>query len=162
MRKRTIVSLSMIGLAVCALGAVAAPSLVQSMEAARPLRVFLQGQFGRLMTLRSELNVTDEQRESIRKIVESHRSEIAAVAKPIVEKRRALRDATLSKESNEQAIRAAANEMGKSIGDAAVLASKIKGEVAGVLTSEQIEKIESHRGEADAAVDKFLQKVVNQ
>jgi len=128
----------------------------------RPLRSFIQGQIGRLMTLRSELDVTAEQRDAIRKIVENHRSEIVAVAKPIVEKKRALRDATLAKEPSDTAIRSAANDLGKAIGDAAVLASKVKGEVAKVLTPEQIQKVEAFRDQSDSAVDGLIQKFAKQ
>ena len=162
MRKRTIASLCLVGLAVCGLGAVAAPRMMPGDGEARPLRLFIQGQVGRLMTLRSELDVTSEQREAIQKIVQSHRSEIVAVAKPIVEKRRALRDATLAKESNEDAVRAAANDLGKAIGDAAVLASKVKGEVGKVLTPEQMHKIEEFRQVSDGAVDGFVEKFAKQ
>ena len=125
---------------------------------AHPLRNLLTGELGRVLTLRSELNVTDEQRAEIKKIVVSHRSEIAAVAKPIVEKRRALREATLAENPNESTIRAAANDLGKSIGDAAVLASKVKPEVFKVLTPEQQKKVENFRADSDSAVDRFLQE----
>jgi Spy/CpxP family protein refolding chaperone len=114
------------------------------------------------MTLRSELDVTAEQRDAIRKIVQSHRSEIVEVAKPIVEKRRALRDATLAKEPNEAAIRTAANDLGKAIGDAAVLASKVKAEVAKVLTPEQMHRVEAFRGQSDSAIDGLLEKFAKQ
>lgn len=163
MGRRTIVSLGLVGLALCGLGAAAAaPHSLGGDEALRPLRSFIQGQVGRLMTLRSELDVTAEQRDAIRKIVESHRSEIVDVAKPIVEKRRVLRDATLAKEPHESAIRTAANDLGKAIGDAAVLASKVKGEVAKVLTPEQMQKVESFRQTSDSAVDGFIQKIAKQ
>lgn len=162
MSKRMIASLCLVGVSVCALGAAAAPQLTTGDGEARPLRMFMQGQLGRLMTLRSELDVTSEQREAIKTIVQSHRSEIVAVAKPIVEQRRALRDATLAKDSNEEAIRAAANRLGKAIGDAAVLASKVKGEVGTVLTPEQMRKVEEFRLHSDAAVDGFIEKFAKQ
>jgi Spy/CpxP family protein refolding chaperone len=160
MGRRTIASLGVVGLALCGLGAAAASP--HGEEAMRPLRSFIQGQIGRLMTLRSELDVTAEQRDAIRKIVENHRSEIVAVAKPIVEKKRALRDATLAKEPSDTAIRSAANDLGKAIGDAAVLASKVKGEVAKVLTPEQIQKVEAFRDQSDSAVDGLIQKFAKQ
>jgi Spy/CpxP family protein refolding chaperone len=162
MRKRTIASLCLAGLSVCALGAAAAPRITAGDGEARPLRMFIQGQLGRLMTLRSELNVTNEQREAIKKIVESHRSEIVTVAKPIVEERRALREATLAKNPNEETIRAAANELGKAIGDAAVLASKVKGEVGKVLTPEQMHKVEQFRLQSDNAVNGFIDNFAKQ
>jgi Spy/CpxP family protein refolding chaperone len=125
----------------------------------RPLRAFMSGQFGRLLTLRSELGVTGEQRAEIRQIVASHRSEIVAVAKPIVEKRRALRDAVLAENPDETSIRAAANDLGKAIGDAAVLASQVKPEVYQVLTPEQQKKVEVFRTESHSAMDRFMHEM---
>ncbi len=141
-----------VGLGVCAY---AAPAAGEGGEA-RPLRMLLSGQVGRLLELRSELGVTSEQREQIRGIVQSHRQEIAAVAKPIVAKRRALREATLAANPDEAAIRAAAGDLGKAIGDAAVLASKVKPEVFKVLTPEQHKKVEAFRADSESAVDRFM------
>jgi Spy/CpxP family protein refolding chaperone len=139
-------------------GAYAAPGLGGE-DGPHWLRTFMGGQLGRMMTLRAELGVTGEQRTEIRKIVESHRSEIAAVAKPIVEKRRALREAALAANSDEAAIRAAANDFGKAIGDAAVLAAKVKPEVFKVLTPEQRKKVTEFRAESDSAVDRFMHEM---
>jgi Spy/CpxP family protein refolding chaperone len=108
------------------------------------------------MTLHSELGLTAEQHEQFHKIVASHRQELLTVAKPVHEKRRALFDAVLAETADEQAIRAAASELGAAIGDAAVLGARIKAEAADVLTPEQREKIGAFRAEADAAVEKFF------
>jgi Spy/CpxP family protein refolding chaperone len=156
MRRRVIAGLLSGCLLVCTMGAVAAPRLGAGDGGMHPLRTFIQGQIGRLMTLRSDLDVTNEQREAIKKIVQGHKVEIIAVATPIVEKRRALRDATLAKTPDETAIRAAASDLGKAIGDAAVLASKVKGEVAKELTPEQQKKIEQFRLGSDQALDNFV------
>lgn len=157
MRLRTIGTYFMaMSLAIAAAGSAAAAPPVDAFEEARPLRMFLSGQFGRLLQLRSELDLSDEQRTEIREIVKSHKSEIAAAMKPVVEKRRALREATLAETPNEQAIRTAAADLGKALGDVAVVGAKIKAEVREVLTPEQREKIKSHRTEADAAVDQFI------
>ena len=126
-----------------------------------PLRRFFSGQMGRLLALRSDMNLTEDQRQQIHQIVASHRKEIAAVAKPLVEKHRALRDATLAPNMDEKAIRAAAEDMGKSIGDAAVLAAKIKSEVRKVLKPDQLQKIEEFRKHADQATDEFIQQMSN-
>jgi Spy/CpxP family protein refolding chaperone len=112
-----------------------------------------------MLTLRSELQLTDEQREQIKTIVQSHKQEIVTVAKPVVAKHRTLRDAVLADSADEKAIRSAADDLGHSIGDAAVLAAKIKGEVHKVLTTEQQGKIDDFRKHADAAVDEFIQQV---
>jgi Spy/CpxP family protein refolding chaperone len=137
-------------------GLAAGGPLGDDVPEAGPLRMLVSGQFGRLLTLRSELGITTEQREQIRGIVKSHRQEIAAALKPVADKRRALRDATLAEDANQAAIRAAADELGKAIGDAAVVGSKVKVEVREVLTPEQREKITEFRQQSETAVDKFL------
>ena len=142
-------------------GLAAGGPLGDDVHAAGPLRMLVSGQFGRLLTLRSELGITTEQREQIRGIVKSHRQEIAAALKPVADKRRALRDATLAEDANEATIHAAADELGKAIGDAAVVGSKIKAEVRDVLTPEQREKIVEFRQQSETAVDKFLDKLVD-
>jgi Spy/CpxP family protein refolding chaperone len=142
-------------------GLAAPGSLGDDVPEARPLRMLASGQFGRLLALRSELDITVEQRTQIRDIVKSHRPELTAALRPVVEKRRALRDATLAEGANEAAIQAAAVELGKAIGDAAKVGSKIKAEVHKVLTPEQREKISQFRGEAQAAVDKFLTEMAD-
>jgi Spy/CpxP family protein refolding chaperone len=143
-----------------ALSATAAPPAGGHAEA-RPMRTFLSGQFGRLLALRADLQLTDEQRDQIHQIVQSHKQEIATVMKPVVEKRRALRAATSADEPNDQAIRTAANELGQALGDAAVVGAKIKVEVRHVLTPEQQEKLGSYRKQADGAVDQFIQQAAN-
>jgi Spy/CpxP family protein refolding chaperone len=126
-----------------------------------PLRALMSGQIGRLMTLRSELDLTAEQKESIHKIVDGHKQEIRDVMKPVAEKRRALRDATIATNPDEKAIRAAATDLGNALGNAAVLGSKIKAEVVTVLTPEQKQRVDEFRKHADAAVDHFFDQTAN-
>ncbi len=142
-------------------GLAAAGPLGDDVPEAGPLRMLVSGQFGRLLALRSELGITTEQRTQIRGIVTSHRQEIAAALKPVADKRRALRDATLAENASEATIRAAADELGKAIGDAAVIGSKIKSEVREVLTPEQREKVTQFRQQSETAVDKLLDKMAD-
>jgi Spy/CpxP family protein refolding chaperone len=133
-----------------------APAAIAMGGTPGPLRLFLSGQLGRLLTLRSELNLTADQREQIRQIIQSRRVEIANALRPIVEKRRALRDAVMADTTDEQAIRAAAGNLATSIGDAAVLAAKVRSEVAKVLTPEQLATVTAFRKESGQSVDHFL------
>jgi Spy/CpxP family protein refolding chaperone len=124
-----------------------------------PLSHLIRAQFGRWMTLRNELDLTPAQKEQIHAILESHKAEIVQVMQPVVEKRRALRDAIASPNMDEQAIRAAADDLGHSLGDAAVLAAKIKNEISPILTDEQRQKLMDFRTQSDHSVDEFFQKV---
>jgi periplasmic protein CpxP/Spy len=142
-------------------GLAANGSLGDDVPEARPLRMLVSGQFGRLLTLRSELGITTDQREQIRGIVKSHRQELATALKPVAEKRRALRDATLAENPDDAAIHAAADELGKAIGDAAVVGAKIKAEVHQVLTPEQRNKVSEFRHDTETAVDKFLTEMAD-
>ena len=122
----------------------------------RPLRRMMAARAGRAMAMWAELDVTHEQRRQIAAILLSHKDDIANVAKPVVEKHRALRAAVKAEKLDEKAIRAAAKALGEALADAAVLAAKVRAEVAEVLTPEQQELIEKFHLDRDMAVDKFL------
>jgi Spy/CpxP family protein refolding chaperone len=121
----------------------------------------ISGSIGRLLVLRSEMNVTDEQRAQIRDVLVSRRPAIAETVKSVRDKRVVLRDAVLSGKADEAQIRAAADELGKAIADAAVKASKLRNEIAPILTEEQRGLIKKFLEENDAAVDKFLTNAAN-
>ncbi len=159
MKRRTIVTSAVAGLVLCGLGAVAAPHLASHDGDGGPLRTLIHEEFGLLKQLHSDMDVTKDQREKIHDVLKEHRDEIAGVVKPLVEKRRALRDAVMAKNPDEAAIRSAANDLGKAIGDAAVLASKVKPEIGKVLTSEQKDKLKDFRHESDKKVDEFVESI---
>lgn len=151
-------------LAVTVLGIVgssgqSAQALGKGQFGGRPMIKEAAETLGRFLILRSQLNVTPEQQANIRDIVQSHSSEIAPVAKKIVEKNRALRKEVFAEKPDDAAIRAAADQLGKAIGDAAVLAAGIRGETRKVMTPEQIEKIEKFRVYKDRAVDSLLERL---
>ncbi len=138
------------------LGAAAAKKWEGGPVAHSPLGRLVSGQIGRLMVLRSELNLTDEQRARVKETLKAHKPEIAAAGKAVWEKRVALRDLVLDEKADEPAIRKAADDLARSIGDAAVLAAKIRGEVAPVLTDEQKKLIRQTRLECREATEKFF------
>jgi Spy/CpxP family protein refolding chaperone len=120
----------------------------------------IQAQFGRVTTLRAELNLSDEQRQAICQTLESHRADIAGAIKPVVAAKRKLRDAVLAEKPDDAAIRTAADAVGKSVGDAAVTFAKIKVELMdkAQLTPQQIEKIAEFKADTDASVDEFIEE----
>lgn len=121
-----------------------------------PLGKLITGWIGRAMVLRSELDVTDDQKRQIHSILKEHRRDILTAVRPVVENRQKLQDAVLDESFDEEAIRDAADELGKSIGDAAVTFAKVAGKLRGVMTEEQREKIEKFREANREAVDKFF------
>ena len=158
-------SVVMIGLVVAGLGTVgiaaapnARPAMGRWQAANTPLGRMITGNIGRLMVLRSELNLSDEQRSQIRDVVVSHRGEVASTVQDVRAKRLALRDAVLAENADEAEIRAAADELGEQIADAAVKASKLKAQIAPILTSEQRKLIMEFLADHDQSVDRFLEQ----
>lgn len=152
---------------VLVLGAAAVPSIAAEpvqddggvQFASRPLARLIMGNIGRFLVLRSELNITDEQRKKIAAEIKRHKDEIRPIAKEVFEKRQALRDAVLNKPGDKQAIMAAANDLGKAIGDAAVLASKVVAQVKPMLTPEQQERIKNFRMTNDKATSDWISQI---
>ena len=124
-----------------------------------PIARLITGNLGRLLVLRSELNVTDAQRQQIAGVVKSHRHEIQPVAKAILEKKRALREAVILNPGDEPAIRKAAENLGKAIGDAAMVASRVIGQAKGALTAKQLERIRQFRVSCDQAETGWLDRI---
>ena len=148
--------------------AIAGPPIVRTANTAEhgkwadmALGRLISGHIGRLMVLRSELDLTDQQKAKLKETIGPRKPEIAKAAKGVWEKRTALVDAVLAEQPNEEAIRHAADDLGKAIGDAAVLASKVVADVRPVLASEQREKVQKCRQECQAATAKFFQKATN-
>lgn len=123
-----------------------------------PLGRLIGGCLGRFAVLRSDLDLSDQQRGQIRDTLKGRRSEIVQQAESLWKKRVALRDAVLKSNSDEAEIRKAANELGKEIGNAAVLAAKIRGEVAPVFNDEQRAMVQKCFADNEAAVERFFEK----
>jgi Spy/CpxP family protein refolding chaperone len=147
------------GFALCVKASDTASAGASTRSSDRPLARFIRGQIGRFLVLQSQIDLTDDQKQQIASILKSHKAEIVQVVQPIVEKKRALREAVSAPIPDEQAIRAAANELGRTIGDAAVLAAKIKQEVSPILTDEQRKQISDYRTDTDHAVDDLIGKL---
>jgi Spy/CpxP family protein refolding chaperone len=158
----------LIGFSVCAGGAGLAAGAATAPGSAVPQRLadtrlgkLVMGRIGRGMVLRSELDLTDAQRDAIKQTLQSHKKEIKQAVQPVVEKRRALREAVLADKPDDAAIRKSAIELGSAIGDAGVTLAKIKSEVKtkANLTPEQVKKLNEFRSENDAAIDQLLAEI---
>ncbi|AFM25004.1 Spy/CpxP family protein refolding chaperone [Desulfomonile tiedjei] len=126
---------------------------------ASPLGKLIMGKIGRLLVLRSELNITGDQRKQIAAHLKKHANEIRPVAKDVFDKRVALRETVLNKPGDERAIMAAANDLGTAIGKAAVLASTIVADIKPVLTPEQQEHIKNFKIGSDQAVSQWIDQI---
>ncbi len=121
-----------------------------------PFKKLLTGHMGRLLVLKSKLDITDEQREKIKGIVKSRKGEIAPVVKDLMEKRYRLRKAVLDEPANEAEIRAAAKSLSGSIGDAAVVAAKVIADARPVLSPKQRKLLREFRSDMRAGTMEWL------
>ena len=109
-----------------------------------------------MMTLKKQLKLTGEQRDDLRAILMDHKEEIRPVVDDCIAKKRSLEQAVLAENPDENAIRLAADEMAQTLGDAAVLVSKLVVESRSVLTPEQQGLLQNFRSERHASVDRLL------
>lgn len=123
------------------------------------LKSLVIGQVGRLLVLKSELDVTDEQREKTATIVKAHLNEIVPAVTNVLEKRKALREAVMKEDPEEKSIRASALALGQAMGDAAVLASGIVSEVRPVFTPRQVKLVKEFRMSLDNATTDWLNQL---
>ncbi|MEW6323220.1 MAG: Spy/CpxP family protein refolding chaperone [Acidobacteriota bacterium] len=96
-----------------------------------------------------QLDLTDAQRDQIRGIREARQAEFRQIGERLRTARRALGEAVRGTAVNEAAIRAAAADVAAVEADAAVLAARVHAEILGVLTPEQVQKLEEGRAQAD-------------
>ena len=94
---------------------------------------------GPMMGLRG-LDLTEAQQGQVKSIVDSHQAEFRAVNQKIGEARQAMRALLDADQIDESAIRAKSAEAAAAEADAAILQAKIRQEVFGILTAEQLQK----------------------
>ena len=117
---------------------------------------------GRVLVLRSELDVTAEQRAQIRATVLEHAPDLVETAQGVVQEWRTLGDAVLAEEIDEKAIRKSAAEFGATIGDAAIARAKLVRQLRGVLNDEQIAAIKAFREEQLGSIDRLLERAATE
>lgn len=110
-----------------------------------PIAKLIMGNVGRLLVLRSELNITDSQRSQMKGVIRSNKDAIRPAVRTLLEKRQAFVETVMDKPGDEPAIRATGAELGKAIGDTGVVASKVLKEVRATLTEKQQELIKKFR-----------------
>lgn len=124
-----------------------------------PLGQFLRKRLGKLRGLQQELDLTDEQRTGIHDIILSYKQDLARAAQAVAEDKRALREAVVAENPDENTIRAESLKMANSIGDMAVLLSDVVAEVRLVLTEQQIEVLQEAHADRTEAVDRLLEQL---
>lgn len=127
-----------------------------------PIAKFAQGRIGRMLVLRSELDITPEQRQQLIAKLKPHREDVVTAVRDMHAARTALASAVTADAPNEAAIRAAAEKLGKEIGDAAVVVSGVVADARKVLTDEQVKKIQAARADSLDAVDDLFEKLLSE
>ncbi len=161
MRTKTMTAFALI--AVCTVVTAGSTALAQPGWFARhggrqtPLKRLLMGELGRNFTLRSELDITAEQRSQIHRVLQQRRGLLKPTVTKIVAAKRALRDAVLAEEADEKKVRKAASRLGDVIGEVALHVAAIVRDVRPILTEEQLTLIEDHAAERDIAVDEWIE-----
>jgi protein CpxP len=91
------------------------------------------------------IDLTDAQRDQVRKITESHKAEFEQVGTKLREAHRALREATEADVLDEAAVRAKSTDVAAAMADEAILRAKVRAEVFNILTAEQQQKLKDQR-----------------
>lgn len=101
---------------------------------------------GVLGPIMGRLDLTSDQRDRVRQILDSHREDQRQLADRAMKAHDALQDA-ITGSFDESAIRARANDVAAVDADQAVLQARIYHEVVQILTSEQQEKLKTLQAE---------------
>lgn len=107
----------------------------------------------------TRLELTDAQQGDIKTKLVAHREEIGGALGKVRDATRRLDDLTLAEPVDQDAVRAAATELGQALGDAALVKAKVFAEIKPLLTPEQTEKLKTLRAEMHGKVDKAVGRV---
>jgi periplasmic protein CpxP/Spy len=91
------------------------------------------------------IDLTDAQREQLRTIMESHKQEFEAVRTKLREAHQGLATAATGQTVDEAAIRARSTTLASALADEAILRAKVRIEVNGILTAEQLQQVQERR-----------------
>lgn len=120
----------------------------------RPAAVALgQGKLG------EKLNLTAEQRQSLRKWVVANRFDVADVLDHLREHRQALQDAAAEASPDEAAVKKAGEDVGKDLADAALLIARFRKENAGLFTDEQAKTWHEFVDQVDLKLDDAINQL---
>ena len=91
------------------------------------------------------IELTNEQRDQVRKIQESHRAEFDAVRTRVREAHRGFAEATTAATIDEAAIRARSTDVAAAMAEEAILGAKVRAEIFAILTPEQQQQVNERR-----------------
>ncbi len=121
-------------------------------------RNMIRGIIGRMMVLRSELDISDEQRGQIVDVFKSHKADLRNSVSSVLKSRRALAVA-ISNGQSEQELKKIADDLGDAVAKAALEFAKTRQDARKILTDEQKKEIDKTRTAIWNSVDEFREKV---
>jgi Spy/CpxP family protein refolding chaperone len=107
------------------------------------------------------LDLTDDQKAKVKDILRSHSDEIKAQMRSWGTARRALREAMMTLPVDENAIRAAADQVGQSQANGALLLARIRGEIDPILTPDQKERLQKFQSRTGHHTERAVQSFDN-
>ncbi len=120
---------------------------------------FGRGGFGGPLAILRQLELTDEQRASVRQVMESHRADLQGLAERMRLAHKAQDAAVTAAQFDEQAVRGTSAELAAVMADGAVLHARLHSEVFAVLTPEQQAKAAELKAQREARVDQVRERV---
>lgn len=153
--------LMLIALAATAFGPLAAHATTPAAGAAQEgpgaaIREWIASAAGHALAFRRETPLTGEQKEKVGEILSAHRGAITAQMRRAGEARRTFADTAKQSGASSPAALQAAERLGVSAKEGALLFAKIAEEVRPLLTPAQQARIDSARGELRALADRLL------
>lgn len=127
-------------------------------EKAMAFRSMVQGIFGRIMVLRSELDVTDEQKQELKSMIGNHKPQIKSSFGSILDSKKALDNGVKTGQSEEE-LQKLADDFGNSVAKLALEMAKTKQDARKIMTEEQTKKIDETHDSIWNSVDKFRTKM---
>ena len=91
------------------------------------------------------IDLTDEQRQQVRSVMESHQAELQQLAATMREAHRALAEAANAESLDEAAIRARSAAVAGALADEAILRAKIRAHFFALLTPEQQQQMKERK-----------------
>ena len=108
-----------------------------------------QGGFGVAMNIAERLGLTNNQREKVKAVMNSHTEELQALSRKMFDERKSLCDLIQADEMDEKAIRAQAAKISAVEADLAVIRAKIAQEIKPLLSAEQKQRMKELKEEAE-------------
>ncbi|HEX7253825.1 MAG TPA: periplasmic heavy metal sensor [Thermoanaerobaculia bacterium] len=105
----------------------------------------------------SSLDLSDDQVGKVKDVLRNHAPEIRAQLQAAASAREALHAAMIAQPLDENGVRTAAQQVGETQANGALLFAKIRAEVDPILTAEQKSRIQSFQGKMGQRADKAVQ-----